>query len=88
MSTVLMNLAAFMGIILFVISFFSGIANGVSFMTILFRSTIVLCVSTVFFTAFFRHFNVVLFRFLNQKLEERLAEEAEGDQTELEENER
>jgi len=79
MSAVLVNLAMVVGFFLCVISLVSSLAQGIQIWTALFRSAIVLAVGTVVVMAFFRFFNVVLFRFLNEKLKEhRENEEAES----------
>lgn len=78
MSAVLANLAVVVGFFLAVISLASSLSQSIPIWTALFRSAIVLAVSTVVVMAFFRFFNVVLFRFLNEKLKEhREKEESE-----------
>ncbi|MDF7800917.1 hypothetical protein P4C99_15685 [Pontiellaceae bacterium B1224] len=82
MSAVLVNLAMVVGFLLSMFSLVVGLLRGVPVWTGLFRSAIVLAVSTVVVMAFFRFFNVVLFRFLAEKLkahrEREAAEELEG----------
>lgn len=70
MSAVLVNLAMVLGFFLSMISLISGLASGVPFWTAIFRAAIVLSVGTVVIMAFFRYFNIVLYRFLGEKLEE------------------
>jgi hypothetical protein len=74
-SAVLLNLALVIGFFLFMLSMGIGLMRGVSFWTVVYRSAIVLSVGTVIVIAFFRYFNVVLFRFLAEKLEERRRQE-------------
>ncbi|MBN2164443.1 MAG: hypothetical protein JXR25_04700 [Pontiellaceae bacterium] len=83
MSTVLVNLAMAVGFLLCLLSFAVGLLRGVPLWTALFRSAIVLSIGTVVVMAFFRYFNVVLYRFLEQKIREHrekaeAAELAEG----------
>lgn len=73
MSSVLLHLAMVSGFVLFMLSLISGFLQGVPVWTVLFRSIVVLCVGTVAIAAFFRHFNLILFRFLKQKLNERVS---------------
>lgn len=68
MSTVLVNLAMVLGFLMGVISLVVGFLRGVPIWTGLFRSAIVLAISTVVVMSFLRFFNVVLFRFLAEKL--------------------
>lgn len=70
MSAVLVNLAMVVGFFLCLVSMAIGLVRGVSFLTVLFRAAIVLSLSTVVVMAFFRYFNVILYRFLAQKIEE------------------
>lgn len=76
MSTVLANLAVVVGFIMGICSLLVGLLRGVPVWTGLFRSSIVLAVGTVVVMAFFRYFNVVLFRFLAEKLKEHREREA------------
>ncbi len=70
MSAVLVNLAMVVGFLLCLVSLSVGLLRGVPLWTVLFRSAVVLSVGTVVVMAFFRYFNVVLFRFLEQKIRE------------------
>jgi cell division protein FtsW (lipid II flippase) len=55
---------------LFLVSLFMGFAHRVSFWPLLFRSIIVLLLSTVTLVAFFRFFNIVLAQFLAKRVRE------------------
>ncbi|MBN2703566.1 MAG: hypothetical protein JXR23_05070 [Pontiellaceae bacterium] len=76
MSAVLVNLAMVVGFFFCLISMLVGFLRGVSFWTVLFRSAIVLAVGTVVVMAFFRYFNIILYRFLAQKIEENRRKES------------
>lgn len=76
MSAVLVNLAMVVGFFLCLISMLVGFLRGVSFWTVLFRSAIVLTLATVVVMAFFRYFNIILYRFLAQKIEENRRKES------------
>jgi phosphoglycerol transferase MdoB-like AlkP superfamily enzyme len=75
-SAVLVNLAMVVGFFLCLISMLVGFVRGVSFWTVLFRSAIVLTIATVVVMAFFRYFNIILYRFLAQKIEEKRRKES------------
>ncbi len=79
MSAILVNLAMVVGFVLCMISLLAGFARDVPFWTVLFRSVIVLSVGTVVVMAFFRYFNVILYRFLQEKLKVHREQEAAGD---------
>jgi hypothetical protein len=70
MSSVLINLAMVLGFFLCIFSLGVGLIRNVSFWTVMFRSAIVLSVGTVIVMTFFRYFNLVLYRFLGEKLKE------------------
>lgn len=76
MSSVLVNLAVVVGFVLGIFTLLVGWLRGVPVWTGLFRSAIVVAVGTVVVMAFFRYFNVVLFRFLAEKLKEHREREA------------
>ncbi len=76
MSAVLVNLAMVVGFFFCLISMLVGFLRGVAFWTVLFRSAIVLAIATVVVMAFFRYFNVILYRFLAQKIEENRRKES------------
>ncbi len=77
MSAALLNLAMALSFILFAASLMLGFVHRVSFWPLLFRSIMVLLVSSVALIAFFRFFNVVLAQFLAQRvMEHRRATEA------------
>jgi hypothetical protein len=76
MSAVLVNLAMAVGSLLGMFTLVVGLLRGVPVWTGLFRAAIVLAISTVVVMAFFRFFNVVLFRFLAEKLKEHREREA------------
>jgi cell division protein FtsW (lipid II flippase) len=69
-SAVLFNLAMGLSFVLFFISLFLGFLNGVSFWPLLFRSVMVLLISTITLVAFFRFFNIVLAQFLAKRVME------------------
>ena len=70
MSSILVNLAMAVGFVLSLLSLAVALVRGVPLWTALFRSAIVLSIGTVVVMAFFRYFNVVLYRFLEQKIKE------------------
>lgn len=76
MSAVLVNLAMVVGSCLGMVCLLIGLLRGVPVWTGLLRSAIVLALGTVVVMAFFRYFNVVLFRFLVEKLREHREREA------------
>lgn len=76
MSAVLVNLALVVGFFVCLLSMMLGLLRGVPFWTVLFRSAIVLSLGTVVVMAFFRYFNIVLYRFLAQKIKEHREREA------------
>ncbi|MBN2683845.1 MAG: hypothetical protein JXR40_01065 [Pontiellaceae bacterium] len=76
MSAVLVNLAMVVGFFFCLISMLVGFLRGVPLWTVLFRSAIVLAIATVVVMAFFRYFNIVLYRFLAQKIEEKRRNES------------
>lgn len=92
MSAALINLAVILGLCCAGLSMFAGLSRDIPFWTVMFRSAIVMSISTVILIAFFRYFNVVLYQFLADKLEEhrvqeeelRQQEEAQASQGELE----
>lgn len=77
MSSALINLSMVAGVICGIFSLITGVSRGVPVWTVLFRSAIVLSVSTIIVMAFFRYFNMVLFRFLAQKIKEHREKDAE-----------
>ncbi|MDF7808023.1 hypothetical protein P4E94_11285 [Pontiellaceae bacterium B12219] len=79
MSAVLVNLAMAVGSLLGIFTLVIGLLRGVPVWTGLFRAAIVLAIGTVVVMAFFRFFNVVLFRFLAEKLKEHREREAAQD---------
>lgn len=70
MSAVLVNLAMMLSFCLFVVSLAVGLLNGVSLWPLLFRSVIILTASTLVILCFFRYFNLVLVRFLSERIRE------------------
>ena len=70
MSKVLVNLAMLMSFGLFVLSLGIGFLRGVSLWPLFFRSTIIMMVGMVVILAFFRYFNLILVRFLSQRIRE------------------
>lgn len=78
MSAALLNLALALSFVLFVVSLGLGLVCRVSFWPLLFRSVLVLLVSSITLIVFFRFFNVVLAQFLAKRVMEhrRAAEEA------------
>lgn len=70
MSSVLINLAMVLGFGLCLFSLGIGMIRNIPFWTVMFRSAIVLSIGTVIVMAFFRYFNLVLYRFLGEKLKE------------------
>ena len=70
MSTVLVNLAMLLSLGLFVLSMGIGFLRGVSLWPLIFRSLIIWMGSMVVILSFFRYFNLVLVRFLSQRIRE------------------
>ena len=83
MSSVLINLSKVVGLCLALISMLVGIMQRLPIWTVLFRGLIVLTVGSVVVMAFFRYFNMVLYRFLAEKLKEHREREASGDTDEV-----
>ncbi|MDZ8117271.1 hypothetical protein [Pontiella agarivorans] len=79
MSAVLVNLAMAVGSLFSIFTLVIGLLRGVPIWTGLFRASIVMAIGTVVVMAFFRFFNVVLFRFLAEKLKEHREREAVRD---------
>lgn len=70
MSAVLVNLAMMFSFCLFILSLVIGLFHGVSLWPLLFRSAITLMLSMLVILCFFRYFNLVLVRFLSQRIRE------------------
>ncbi|QBG47385.1 hypothetical protein EGM51_08270 [Verrucomicrobia bacterium S94] len=83
MSAALVNLAMAIGSLLGIFTLVAGLLRGVPIWTGVFRSAVVVSVSTVVVIAFFRFFNIILFRFLAEKLREHRAREAAQDSDEV-----
>ena len=83
MSDVLINLSKIIGLCLALLSLLVGIMQRLPIWTVLFRSVIVLTVGSVVVMAFFRFFNIVLYRFLAEKLNEHREREAAGETEEV-----
>jgi hypothetical protein len=83
MSTILINLSKVIGLCLALISLVTGIMQQLPIWTVLFRSLIVLAVGSVVVMAFFRCFNMVLYRFLAEKLREHREREEAGEEEEV-----
>ncbi len=83
MSAVLVNLAMILSFFLFILTLGMGLLRGVALWPLLFRSTIILTVSSVVILSFFRYFNLILVRFLSQRIRESWEskeEKTEGDE--------
>ena len=79
MSAVLVNLAMMLSFCLFVISLGIGLLNGVSLWPLLFRSVIILTASMLVILCFFRYFNLVLVRFLSERIREHWQQQSESE---------
>ena len=84
MSAVLVNLAMILSFFLFILTLVTGLLREVALWPLLFRSTIILTVSSVVILAFFRYFNLILVRFLSQQIRE--SWESKAEQTEEDES--
>ena len=82
MSAVLVNLAMLLSFGLFVISLGIGFVRGVSLWPLLFRSIIILTTSMLVILCFFRYFNLVLVRFLSERIREHWQQKSDSEEGE------
>jgi hypothetical protein len=70
MSSVLIQISVAFGMLMFFVAFGLGLANDVPVLTAIFRAFVVLCVSSVVMTFFFRFFVGMVYRFVAERVME------------------
>lgn len=80
MSAVLVNLAMMMSFFLFVLTLAVGWLRGVSPWPLFIRSSIIFTISSLVILLFFRYFNLILVRFLSQRIRENWNQKKEAEQ--------
>jgi ABC-type dipeptide/oligopeptide/nickel transport system permease subunit len=74
MSAVLIQISVAIGGVAFLISLAVGLIAGVTMLTAIYRSVIVMMMTTLIVALFFRFFTSVLYRFVKEKVVERTQE--------------
>jgi uncharacterized membrane-anchored protein len=77
MNSVLRQLAASFGALMFIISLVIGLLSGVSPFTALCRSFVVMCISTVIFALFAGFFVKIVYSFILEKMREQQRKKAQ-----------
>jgi len=80
MSSVLAQLALTGGAILFLAALGVAWLSGVPLLTALFRAVIVMCLGSVIVAGFFRYFTGILYRFIDEKMQEQARQREQEDE--------
>ncbi len=76
MSSILGQLAIAIGGIMFILSMILSLTNGVSLLPALYRGVMIMCLCTIIVVVFFRFFTQLLYRFVNDRMKEQQADQA------------